>query len=112
MSSIDPQNNSLLPELESKFWAILRDALEIVLGADGELADRYRRQLQSASRSERLLALHDDPEHPHVSAAPVSSGPRREKARSSGHGCHAALSPPTRFRSTPNGCGPAQYARY
>src|SRR2546423_9056426 len=32
-----------------------------------------------------------------TSAAPVSSGSRKEKARSSGRGCHAALSPPTRF---------------
>jgi hypothetical protein len=32
-----------------------------------------------------------------TSAAPESSGSRKEKARSSGHDCHAALSPPMRF---------------
>lgn len=61
MSSIDPQSSSLLPELESRFWTVLRDALEEVLGADGELADQYQHQLESASLHERLLALHEDP---------------------------------------------------
>ena len=61
MPSIDPLSGSLLPELEDRFWTLLRDALERILGADGELANQYRLHLESASSYEKLLALHDDP---------------------------------------------------
>ena len=55
MPSIDPLSGSLLPELEDRFWTRLRDALERILGADGELANQYRLHLESASPYEKLL---------------------------------------------------------
>jgi len=40
---------------------LLHDVLEQILLVDGDLASQYRRQLESASTYEKLLALHDDP---------------------------------------------------
>jgi hypothetical protein len=61
MPMIEPSDSELESEFAQRFWEVLQATMQTIFPSHINAVWRYKEQLDSATPTERLLALHDDP---------------------------------------------------